>query len=135
MRMKNESVAKFDENMISMNNDIISIFWNHHRHRTKSCRMVRNSVCPSVRLYIFLLSTQGSEGQLEWSVGLREGSEGLPKGSGGLPESKGLPHGFEGLSEGPGVALRLSPQVYRNTPFCSSSKNVGIQYMHAFSLG
>ena len=78
---------------------------------TKSCRMGRNFVCPSVRLHIrpsarpsFGWSTsppsKGAEGQLEGSEGLPEGSEGLSEGSEGLSEgSEGLLKGPEGLSE------------------------------------
>ena len=63
------------------------------RQGTKSCRMGRNSIRPSVRTSAhpsFGWSTRplskGSEGQLEGSEGPPEGSEGLQKGSEGLPE-------------------------------------------------
>ena len=77
------------------------------REGTKSCRMGRNSVCPSVHLSFHpwacqrALRLQGFAGQPEGSEGQPERSEGQPKGSEGqLEGSEGQLDGSEGQPEG-----------------------------------
>ena len=70
---------------------------------TKSCRMGRNSVRPSIRHPSKGSEGQleGSEGQLVGSEGLREGPEGQLEGPEGLLEGpEGLPERLKGLPEG-----------------------------------
>jgi len=73
------------------------------RQGTKSCRMGRNSICPSICCLSKMSKGQseGSEGLLEEYEGLPEGSEGYTMGSESRWEGfKRLPKAPEGLSEG-----------------------------------